>query len=158
MEKRTAIFQSSQEAQRKFDYFVTGLTGAVLSYLSQSYQPHRVGWNTESLTPIALIFLVGSFVLGFRRIEVSNHVAVLNHSFLFAGEQANKAVEVLSGGIWIDKATGRAVPIAEAQLRLSSWTAIKDEAHEKMTKAADRSGQYYNWRNWLLYAGLEHFQ
>ena len=41
-EKVTLIYKATQEAQQRFEYFVTGLTGAMFTYITQTYTPQKL--------------------------------------------------------------------------------------------------------------------
>jgi hypothetical protein len=155
MDKAHSVFEAGREAQQKFDYFVTGLTGAVLSYVSQNFSPHRIGMNPESLNPLALVLLGVSFFCGFKRIETSTLVMQLNFQMLDAEERSTAAVGHLSGGrAGYDPATGRAITMEETEARRQYWVAARDDANKAVRVAAARADRYYHWRNRLLYAGL----
>ncbi len=47
------LYYKSNEAHRKFDYFVTGFTGAILTYLIKDLEPVKFGLNEFTFQAIS---------------------------------------------------------------------------------------------------------
>jgi hypothetical protein len=71
MERRSdSIVESHQESSEKFDYFMSGVTGALFAYLGQAldYSSHWIAFWTGMATLGALAV---SFYYGLKRIELA---------------------------------------------------------------------------------------
>src|ERR1035441_3509500 len=58
-----------QKAAQQFDYLVTGATGALCTYILQTFRPKRIDLSPYTLELLALAVLILSVYLGFRMIE-----------------------------------------------------------------------------------------
>jgi disulfide bond formation protein DsbB len=58
-----------REASQRFDYFVTGITGALCAYIIQHFIPQRLSFSPYLLELSAVLFLLASFIVGLRQIE-----------------------------------------------------------------------------------------
>lgn len=144
-----------RDASLRFDYFVTGLTGALTAYVGQTIKPHRIGLNPESLELLALLLLVGSVVAGLKHIESGVEAFRAMHSRLYHYELRGALVEAATkSGVLFNRATGDMVDqrAAAYEAQLHGEAAQKVESNlEKIGKASVR---YYKLRNRLLFVGF----
>ena len=68
-ERNIAAYDHYQKASQQFDYVVTGATGALCTYILQTFRPKRIDLSPYSLELLALLVLVVSVIVGFKMIE-----------------------------------------------------------------------------------------
>ena len=78
-ENAKILYQATQAAEQKFEYFLTGAIGAMFAYTVQNYTPHRLDFSASTLEPIAIICLAGAFFCGLKRIECLFHVLGISY-------------------------------------------------------------------------------
>ena len=75
--------QRHSDAAQKFDYLITGLTGALCAYIAKDWKPKKPdSFGPEALELIALLVLFASSVAGFKRIELTLVTMALNTEWL----------------------------------------------------------------------------
>ena len=68
-ERTDEFFHSWISAAHRFDYFVTGSTGALMAFIAKTYAPQRIDLSPSTLEPLALVLLLVSFIFGLKRIR-----------------------------------------------------------------------------------------
>jgi len=63
------VYDFWRDSAQRFDYFITGLIGAVVAFIAQAYAPDKIGLNPSTLETLSLVILFASFWFGFKRIE-----------------------------------------------------------------------------------------
>lgn len=105
IERSDKIHADWRQAAEKFDYFVLGVTGALCAYISQKYEPEKIGFNSGTLELIALVILVAASIVGFRRIEKTIQLTLVNHRLLRAKEEKGSLISEGPGPL-LNQATG----------------------------------------------------
>jgi len=155
-EKVTLLYKATQEAQQRFEYFITGITGALFAYIAQTYTPQKIDFSASTLEPIALVFLAFSFFLGLLRINHMYHSLGMNYEQLEASESAKAIEKALR-----DAEPHKALLPPEQQKYMNEWTqemkALRDRAQaaKGFVDQLNRQGMtFYSLRNILLLAGF----
>ena len=152
-------FAGARDGQQKFDYFVTGLTGALFAYVAQTYVPKRIGFDAATLEPLALTFLAASFFLGLRRIETTIRVMSLNHEMLDSSEKAGRMTEAMAKGVTrgFNPHSGAFIEPGEIPRRRAELMSRARAAEKALLKAIERGSTHYKSRNLLLVGGFAAF-
>ena len=79
------VWHAWREASIKFDYFITGGTGALCAFVGQTVKFERFGMNPSTLELVALLVLIASVAAGFVRIEKVIGAIGLNYLALQQG-------------------------------------------------------------------------
>jgi len=153
-ERSDSVLNYYRSASEKFDYFVTGLTGALCAYISQTFTPERISVSPASLELVALLTLIASVVAGFKRIEVSLVTARYNAHTLRLQEQRGQLVSKLGSFPLVNSATGEILDPATVQNKLQLISEVLPEFEKSSAENAEASGRWYHTRNWLLMAGF----
>lgn len=139
----------------KFDYFITGITGALAAFIGQNLQPERLGLNSATIELAALGLLIAAVVCGMRRIETHITLLRLQSRRLYELERSGAAVDAaLKGGVFVNRETGDV--LSAEQLRRISMMG-KDEAlrlDAPLAELMERSLALYRWRNRTLLLGF----
>lgn len=75
-----------RQSSEKFDYFVTGITGALCAYISQTFNAEKISFSPNTLELLALLTLIASVFAGFKRIECVVETHKHNHGSLYLSE------------------------------------------------------------------------
>ncbi|HSS50357.1 MAG TPA: hypothetical protein VLX28_15580, partial [Thermoanaerobaculia bacterium] len=102
----TKTFELWLEAAQKFDYFMTGLTAAIVGYLAPMLQPKRLGWNPQTVELLALILLLAAVLAGLKRIEASVCVLSVGVARLQQGEAAEELYQAMTSGALLSREKG----------------------------------------------------
>lgn len=155
-EKRSVIaYGYWKETSEKFDYYVTGLTGALCVYIGQTLQPQRISFSPNTLELLALLILVLSVFAGFKRIEKALLMYLYNHRYLHLNEKigglklglsnSQFAINEESGEVWNRESATEEIRRSANQLR---------ELQPLMKAAQDATLYWYKLRNRLLFLGF----
>lgn len=143
-----------RESSEKFDYFVAGVSGALTAYIGQHIRPIPLGINAGTFELLALVLLVASVVMSFKRIEIQMSIFKGIHARLYAEEARGSMVEAAMKGPGLNVATGD-VFAPDQMLEVAEFhRAHAAEMKEILDKLVVRSGRYYTWRNRLLLNGF----
>ncbi len=146
---------AGQEAARKFDYFITALTGAVFSYLINHLTPERLGWNNFTMNMVSLLFFAWSIYLGFRRIESHHVILFTNGDMLDLSEESGQMMKVITDGVpGYNTANGEYFTVQKAQSvydRNKNQVASLESSLKNLT---DKSAFLYKSRNIVLALGF----
>ena len=156
MEQRSLIaYDEYFKSAQKFDYFVTGISGALFAYIAQTYQPREIRFSPDTLEPVALLFLALAFFFGMKRIEAGVTSSGSNFISLDAGEKAGNMTEALG------RSTPGYNPYSGGLIHPEQISAQREKhmhqakASLKQTKVfAGKADKYYSYRNLFLYGGF----
>lgn len=86
----TQALELADQAEQKFDYFMTGLSAAIVGYIAPKLQPNALGLNPQTLELVSMLLFVGAVFAGFKRIEATiqlrRAVGLRHQSTEFASE------------------------------------------------------------------------
>ena len=153
-ERSDSVFTYYRAASEKFDYFVTGLTGALCAYISQTFTPERLSISPASLELAALLTLVVSVIAGFKRIEASLIATRYNAHTLRLQEQRGQMVAKLSRAPLVNSAAGEILNPVSVQTKIQVIAEVLPEFEKSANDKAEASGNWYKTRNWLLMVGF----
>jgi hypothetical protein len=153
-ERSMITYSFYQKAAQQFDYAVTGATGAVCTYILQTFKPRRVDFSPCTLETVALLVLIASVVLGFKLLESKVTLVKINTSLLDVSEELGTlagyysrlpAVNVQSDEVLTPEKAAREI----ALLREKSTAARTALDHRNNV-----CGRLYVWRNRCLASGF----
>lgn len=148
------LYQASHEAGQKFEYFITGAIGAMFAYSVQNYSPEVLGWNPQTLEPIAILFLAVSFFCGLKRIEARYHELGISYKKNQAIGDA-KAMEEALRLIFEDPVRNQPrQSIEEIQKSLDIQVSRAKSAAPILDKLGRQMGVLYHVRNLLMVLGF----
>ena len=155
-ENAKILYQATQSAEQKFEYFLTGAIGAIFAYSVQNYTPTRIDLSPSILEPIAIVCLAGAFFCGLKRIECLFHHLGISY-------QKNQEL----GDAQVTEDALRLIvlePHKHQPRRGSSIELIVEEAasHRSRAQSAEplldslntKVRLFYKWRNYLMFAGF----
>jgi hypothetical protein len=143
-----------RQASEKFDYFVTGLSGALVAYIGQTIEPHRIGLSAESAELAALGLLAASVVAGFKRIETNVTFLSIMQKDAKNDETKNELRSISGHALVVDLASGLPLSPGEIAARITKHEVVSKAAEEKLDELKAQSVSWYRWRNRLLMAGF----
>ncbi len=153
-ERSDNLYLKWKESTEKFDYFMLAVLGALCAYLAQSYKPTQVGFNPGTLELLALLTLVLGAVIGFRRIEQTMLITLLNQQSLYTNERLGVMASVIQNGPCVNTQTGQtytpAFALQESERLTKELEAIKPQFSATKLKAL----RSYHLRNWLTLVGF----
>lgn len=150
------VFLRSVEGQNKFEYFVTGVAGALFAYIAQTYTPKALEWGPQSLEPLSLLLLSLAFFFGLKRIEATVEISRLNFEMLDSNEKAgNMAEAILKGhGNGYNVYTGDPMRYAELPQKRAEYRAQGVQAEIDLLGMVAKSAHYYSYRKIFLFGGF----
>lgn len=154
-ERSDKLYSSWRESTEKFDYFMLGVTCALCAYISQNYQPAKVGLNPGTLELGALLVLVLGTVTGFRRIERTLQATSINHRLLHAYEARGALVsEMADGKPLLNQSTGQVYTPEAAQAHVVALSNSIDALEREIAPVKRDALKQYRLRNGLTLAGF----
>jgi hypothetical protein len=144
-----------REANEKFDYLVTGVSGALTAYIGQNIHAARLGANPQTVEVLALSLLVASLVCAFRRIEATVHLYRLQTQQLYAQEARGSSLSATQpGGLTINQATGNIYTPQQLVQRAAEFEAAGKKLEPLINDLVSRVTRLYHWRNRFLFSGF----
>jgi hypothetical protein len=153
IERSDKIHESWRLATEKFDYFVLGVTGALCAYISQKYVPEKFGFNPGTFELLALVILVVAAVYGFRRIEKTMQLTLLNHQRLRTKEERGSLISEGPGPL-LNKATGDVFSPEKIQAMIQQKTAEIPLIEKQIEELGSQALFAYKARNYLILIGF----
>ncbi|MBN46755.1 MULTISPECIES: hypothetical protein [unclassified Methylophaga] len=144
-----------KQAQQKYDYFIVGLTTALLAYLGGSFSPEPFAFSQNTFELISLTFLLASVVTGILKLESDLSVQSTNLRKVEAQEQldvVNKILNFPSRSIDLD--TGMEISLTEAKERQNILQEFISKAGKGLNKVGKKSERLFITRNIFLLLGL----
>lgn len=153
-ERSDSLYLKWKESAEKFDYFMLGVLGALCAYLAQGYKPSQVGFNPGTLELLALLTLVLGAVTGFRRIEATMLVTLLNQQSLHTNERRGVMASVIQNGPGVNTQTGQTYTPAFAQQEAERLTRKLEALKPQLESAKAQALRRYHLRNGLTLIGF----
>jgi len=138
-ERSLIAYEIWQKANERFDYFITGVTGAMCAYLVQTMKIQPISASPNTLELVSLGVLVFSTFAGAKRIEAAINVHRLNHVMLHHQEMRGN---LLNSG---DPGVAR-----EAQIHGE----LADKTRPMADAEAKKTSRWGKGRNISLFAGV----
>jgi hypothetical protein len=146
-DKLHADWRTSTE---KFDYFILGVVCAICAFIAQGYKPAKLGFNPATLELVALLIFVLAVVAGFRRIEQTLLVTVLNQRELHAFEaRGGMIAKMPEGRTIVNEATGQIFTPDQATARVAELTKTIQDTKPLLATAKASAHIQYKRRNAL---------
>ncbi len=154
-ERSDIVYGHLNEANQRFEYFVLGLSGALVSYSAQALKPHKLDWSAYSLEIFCLALLILSILVGFKMLELAIHCKRLNADALHLGETRGKLKAAYAkGGSALNEATG----VVHTNQSLMEQIARLDQnipkVQEALARFSAKGPKLYKIRNRLLGIGF----
>jgi hypothetical protein len=152
-EQRSLVaFEHYREGEQRFEYFITGISAALVAWVGQTLQPRKIGCNPYTLEVASIALVVASIILGFKRIETGIFLHQLNHNLLHMGEVRGTLVSHPQG--FINELSGEVLTTDEIHKRIAAINEKVPIVQQKIKTAQDKILKYYRYRNWLLLCGF----
>lgn len=144
-----------QEAAQRFDYFLAGVSAALVAYVGQSLTVQAFGWNGPTIEVGAVVCFCGAFYAGAKRIEAMNYsqlTSIEQHYHIESASSKEKAAgesdflkDLVSGQVYLPDGL---IDEAKEHRAIAAKSATKGQEAQKWGL------RFYKWRNWLLLAGF----
>jgi len=125
-----------QQADERFDYFITGVTGAMCAYLVQTMTINPISFSPNSLELAGLAVLLISTYLGIKRIETA--IGLHRSNFQMLHDQEVAAVARKDGLLDV------------AKYHDNHYKSVKDAADGRVIWL----NRFTVWRNGALVCGV----
>lgn len=148
------VFKNLQSAQHKFEYFIFGITVALFAYIGEKYNPEPISLSQNTFELSALIILVITIIIGFKRLE--NHITSQAYNFhkLHQGEKLGSIKKaLLTPGEHICE-NGDLFDREKGQRDAEAIQSAIINYNEKMKNIDTQNIKLYKWRNRLLIFGF----
>lgn len=147
------------EASQKFDYFITGITGALCAYIAQNWKvPQKiVPLGPDVLQVVALLILFAAAIAGFKRLEWTVTMLGLNGQWLRVLETRGamlKGVSESEGRMIFNAESGEILSPSDAMQEHTNLGVIAPRIQNQLEQARAKMGRWYKWRNRLLFCGF----
>lgn len=151
MKSDDLLYQHTRESAQKFEYFLLGISLAILAYEGKTLSPQRLGLNPYTIEITGLLLLILSAIAGFRHIESMIATSALNHSLF--GIQTKRS-RLAKGKFMYDPFTGRELTQEEREQALFQTRGEEDQLDKELNKMLFRSYTWNRIRWWLLIIGF----
>lgn len=151
----TRALELADEAEQRFDYFITGLSAAIVGYIAPKLQPNALGLNPQTLELVSMLFVVGAVFAGFKRIEATSKlrraVGLKHQSTEFAGE----IQDALRGeGQVVSVRDNTATPSEQLRRHQAEFVRIADKRIKESQQLERMRSRWYSARYLAMVVGL----
>lgn len=154
-ERSDAAHFAWEQAAQRLDYFLTGVSAALVGYVGQSLELTQIGLNRGTGEIIAVALFAGSFWGGVRRLEAVTTGQRFNASRLFHSEAADEISRAAQTGELHVSPDGNEVFLpAHLQVASRDHRALVEALSEAIERSNEDSLRRYRWRNRLLIGGF----
>lgn len=149
------VHQLWHDSARKFDYYLTGLSVALIAYWGKGLNPPATVFSRESLLAAALSLLLLSVILGLLRMEKDVQATGLNFQQIYLSEQA-QVLESAStqGPLLHDIVHGTVQTPENVRGRAEKYRAASKNAEQLAVSVGRAAQRLYVWRGRTLALGL----
>lgn len=144
--RSTEAYKAYHTAQEKYDYFMLGVSTAVLAFILQQYKPHKPGAFIDYFDQLALILLLASVYYGIRRLEGIVETIRHNYVVLDAGEKLATVVKSVKIGGDLSQAGMQ----LDTEVFTAQQTARRQESERLRDLFRSSSTVYYRRRDAAL--------
>jgi len=153
-ERSVAVFIQAHESQQKFDYFVTGLTGALCGFIAERYTASRLGVNASTLELVSICILLVSFWFGFRRLQFGTLINQLNAHMLDVLEKRGTLATSVEGAPVANASTGDIYLPEMVRALVRKYGKDAKDIEKALEDTNSSAETAYHWRNRCLVAGF----
>ncbi len=143
-----------QDAVQRYDYFLTGLIGAVFTYNLQNLSPEKFNFSPYSLQIISLICFLAGFLLSIFRLKRMERIYFLNFINLHNSEMKGKLTNDISKPFVLNLETGDILSNEQIQQQINEITKTSPNIIKEMDKERAKTKKYYKIREYLLILGF----
>jgi hypothetical protein len=156
IERSDHLYDQWLEGSQKFDYFVAGVTLALIGYLSSaSSATITLGWNVGTLHLVSLAVLLLAAVCSVKHLEAVVTTLGAMHYRVHLEESFRQLTEAaVAGGPHVNVSTGDVLTGPDLSKRTEELSQRAAATTEHQDKWIARTTLWYRCRNWLLIAGL----
>ncbi len=153
--KSDRVHELWYNSARKFDYYITGLSVALVAYWGKLLSPTTNFVSRESLLALGLLVLLVSIYLGLRRMEKDIEATASNFRYLFLAEQAEVLESASAQSTLLHDVTQGSIQTpAQVKQRAGKFRSASKHAEDKTADLGRVSQKLYKWRNRALGFGL----
>jgi hypothetical protein len=154
MEKRSLIaYEHYRDSEQRFEYFILGLSVALVAYVAQTAKPQRLGLSPYTVELFSVILIVASIIFGFIRIALMILAKRVNHEILHLGEKRGQLVPARGRSV-LNTDSGEQLTPQQIEQELNEIQLILPARQKQFGEVSARAARYYRWRNSLLLAGF----
>jgi hypothetical protein len=154
-ERSDSIYVQYLGSVQKFDYFVAGVSLALMGFLGSRFQASRIGWNPATIELSSLLTLLVSAIAGLKRIESQFTLLAMMHRRLHEEEAAGSLAKASqAGGAALNESTGEILSYSQLVFGSQYHRIGAQVIKERLDKLANRSGEWYRVRNVTLILGV----
>lgn len=143
------------EASQRFDYFLAGVSIALVGYLGSRFTPTPIGWNASTVELAALISLLASAFSGLKRVQTLVHLLKLTQQHIREVDSAAAFTEAATAGqTAIDYAARQALSVRDLSVRGETHRGNAESYKKLQQDMGVLSGRWSLFRDRLLVLGL----
>ncbi len=142
------MYKAYQAGVAKFDYFMLGMSTAVLAYEAQSYKPQRIAGFFSALEPLSFILLLAAVYYGLKRVQGIVAMDRFSYRRLDAGEKLDVLAKAPQGAARI---AGQPI---DREAEISRLTEQRNDAAKQIDKLTEATSRFYALRDATFMLGV----
>jgi hypothetical protein len=158
-EERMKAFDHYRTASQQFDYFVLGITGALVAYTIQHLQPQRLSLSPYGVEIGALSILIVSLLVGLKSIETLIELMKINIKRLEKQDSHSTLVKALAelrhDPLMVTRGGKMEIIDRQTATQMAQRLEVETDAFMEVEETlAIKGGRLYRVRNRLLILGF----
>jgi hypothetical protein len=148
-------FEHYRDASQRFEYFVLGVSVALVAYAGQTLPPQRIGLNAYTLEIIGILLIISAIVISFKRLEKLIFGLQINLHLIDSRESRGLLAKAfIEGGNRMASERGELWKPEDMKKQVDEYDKIIPDCEKTIAEVNVVAGRLYRWRNWLLICGF----
>lgn len=155
MEDRSVVsYEHYREATQRFEYFFTGIIGALCAYISQSFTSIKIGFNSNTIELLSLSILFLSFFFSIKRLEKIIQLFRDVHKKIDAADKKGKLVTNIDIAPFVNEKTGQVYTLDDIKKEIALIDLLLPRLENNLETLNTTAIKYYKLRNRFFYLGF----
>jgi len=152
---RPQAFEHYRDASQRFEYFVLGVSVALIAYAGQALIPRKIGVSAYTLEIIGILLIIVAVVISFKRLEKLIFGLQITVRLVDAQEHRALLAKVfIEGGNRHDLGRGELWKPGDMKQQIEEYDKIIPHYEKTIEEINVVAFRFYRWRNWLLICGF----
>ncbi len=153
-----ATYEHWKEAAQKLDYFLVGLSAAIVSFEARDFRARSLGFNSSSLELFGIMLILCSMGFGLKRLRAFVSYLSRNHSIILLESDVQRREAALAAYDLVeevrDRKSGALISKDFITDDVQRGQSLLETERGKWEAKARRLQRYYDWMSWCLVVGL----
>ena len=152
---RPQAFEHYRDASQRFEYFILGVSVALIAYAGQALHPQKIGATAYAAEIMGILLIIAAVLISFKRLEKLIFGLQMTVRLVDSQEhQALLAKGFIEGGNRQDLGRGELWKPDDMKKQIDEYDKIIPDYEKTIEDVNVTAFRLYRWRNRLLMCGF----